>query len=54
MTRHYAPPPPKPPQRTGSAFDILKEIAERRAQLAASPSPLASKETAAARAKKKD
>ena len=35
MTRHYAPPPPKPPQRTGSAFDILKEIAERRAQLAA-------------------
>lgn len=42
MTRHYAPPPPKPPQRTGSAFDILKEIAERRAPLPASPSPLAS------------
>ena len=32
MTRHYTPPPPPPPPRSGSPFDILKEIAERRAK----------------------
>lgn len=32
-----APPPPPPPQRTGSPFDILKEIAERRSRAAQPP-----------------
>ncbi|WP_313330264.1 hypothetical protein [Comamonas sp.] len=36
-------PPPPPPQRTGSPFDILKEIAERRAR-AAPPATTPSKE----------
>lgn len=33
MSRHYSSPPPSPPARSGSPFDILKEIAERRAKL---------------------
>ncbi len=33
MSSHYSTPPPPPPPRTGSPFDILKEIAERRAKL---------------------
>lgn len=37
MTRHYSPPPPPRPQRTGSPFDILKEIAKRRARAAQLP-----------------
>lgn len=37
MTRHYSPSSPPPPPRSGSPFDILKEIAERRARAAQPP-----------------